>query len=584
MSSRGFLGTRVSCVLILFFVTASNSQGGYDPYDSAGAALNGGGRPIPAAPYDVSNQGIGRGQGSPGGGRPAPAAPYDVSNQGIGRGQGSPGGGRPAPAAPYDVSNQGIGRGQGSPDYLSGGGRPAPAAPYDVSNQGIGRGQGSPAGGVPVPVAAPYDVINDRVEQVLSDWSEWSSWQMCSVTCGEGVQLRERRCGAPGSGAQCMGQDVESGKCLETPICKDGTFIQELHVLPMHTVVLNCYGKRYMREHPAAEVVWYRNDEPVQLRGSLNEGSRIRQLGQLLSADKYIVDTVDLKMTSVHLSDEGIYACAIFVPQEDIPTYSTVILLKVNQTSGILKAAQLQFAKLIWPICFPILLILTAACSMKVEIKRYKTKGMPPEVVEEIKQRKLENQQKKKEAKLEAKRLKEEAKGLKAEAKLQKKADKSAAAASAAPPPPSSGGSAPPAPAAPSAPAPPPPPGASAPPPPPGPAAPGPPPPPGPAAPGPPPPPGPAMMAPGPPAPAAPQQEMVPGPMALMMQQAPPSIGPPPPGPPMAPPPGPPGPPMAPPAGPPGPPMAPPAGPSGPPPPPPGGGGGGPPPPPPPPP
>ena len=50
----------------------------------------------------------------------------------------------------------------------------------------------------------------------------------------------------------------------------DGTFIQELHVLPMHTVVLNCYGKRYMREHPAAEVVWYRNDQPVQLRGEHN--------------------------------------------------------------------------------------------------------------------------------------------------------------------------------------------------------------------------------------------------------------------------------------------------------------------------
>ncbi|XP_038076198.1 translation initiation factor IF-2-like [Patiria miniata] len=348
-----------------------------------------------------------------------------------------------------------------------------------------------------------------------------------------------------------------------------GATIQEMVVMAGMTVVLNCYADWYIQQHPTASVVWYRNDQLVDVR----------------AGNRQLINMADLQLGFVTGRDEGIYACAF-----EKGVYNTVILFKVNQIiDHILDEDKIQLIHIFWPISLPILLLSAALCSMRGEIKRYKRKGMPPEVVAEIKQRKLENKRKKEDAKLEAKRQKQDRK----QQKKQKKAAPAApAATSAAPPEPDPWGAppapsgAPPPPPGPGAPppppgpgAPPPPPGPGAPPPPPGPGAP--PPPPGPMAPGPPPPGPPVGMAPGPP---APQHEMVPTPMALMMGQGPPSIGAPPPAPPgmMGPPP--PGPPMGPPMG--APPAAPPMGapPAAPPMAPPGGGGGGPPPPPPPPP
>ncbi|XP_022090394.1 uncharacterized protein LOC110979143 isoform X1 [Acanthaster planci] len=389
---------------------------------------------------------------------------------------------------------------------------------------------------------------------VDGSWGQWSEWQFCSVTCGQGAKVRDRLCNQPppsNGGQPCMGKNVESGKCQASQICGGSTTLQEVVVMAGWSVVLNCFADWYIQQHPTASVEWYRNDQPVDAT----------------AGNRQLVNMADLQLGFVTAADEGIYACAF--QQAGHTVYMTAIVLKVNQiVQHILDEDQIQLVAIFWPIGLPVLLLCAVLCSMRGEVKRYKRKGMPPEVMEEIKQRKLENKRKKEEAKREAKLQKKEKK---------KSPPAAQAATESAPPPPEPGGGAPP-PPPPSGPAPPPPPGSSAAPPPPGPGpsappGPGPPPPPGPMAPSMPPPGPPTAMAPGPP---APQHEMIPTPMAMMMKQGPPTIGAPPPaGPPM-------GPPMAPPTG---PPMAPP-GPSGPPPPPGGGGGGtpGPPPPPPPPP
>ncbi|XP_015927012.1 semaphorin 5c [Parasteatoda tepidariorum] len=52
-------------------------------------------------------------------------------------------------------------------------------------------------------------------------WSEWGTWSICSVTCGSGVQYRERTCDNPsvsGNGADCKGPSRSEKKC-ENPAC-----------------------------------------------------------------------------------------------------------------------------------------------------------------------------------------------------------------------------------------------------------------------------------------------------------------------------------------------------------------------------
>ncbi|KAH3791376.1 hypothetical protein DPMN_144860, partial [Dreissena polymorpha] len=48
-------------------------------------------------------------------------------------------------------------------------------------------------------------------------WSEWSPWEACSLSCGEGIQLRHRSCDNPepaNQGRACVGEPIESRPCL----------------------------------------------------------------------------------------------------------------------------------------------------------------------------------------------------------------------------------------------------------------------------------------------------------------------------------------------------------------------------------
>ncbi|XP_075117575.1 SCO-spondin-like [Leptodactylus fuscus] len=55
------------------------------------------------------------------------------------------------------------------------------------------------------------------------DWGIWSSWSTCSVSCGDGVQSRSRRCDNPvpqNGGHDCVG-DHEQKRLCQAPTCAD---------------------------------------------------------------------------------------------------------------------------------------------------------------------------------------------------------------------------------------------------------------------------------------------------------------------------------------------------------------------------
>ncbi|XP_078575764.1 sushi, von Willebrand factor type A, EGF and pentraxin domain-containing protein 1-like [Branchiostoma floridae x Branchiostoma japonicum] len=63
-----------------------------------------------------------------------------------------------------------------------------------------------------------------EAEQVDGHWCSWQDWDICSVTCGSGIQTRRRRCECPPSddfGKNCSGARMEVRPCKrkECPAC-----------------------------------------------------------------------------------------------------------------------------------------------------------------------------------------------------------------------------------------------------------------------------------------------------------------------------------------------------------------------------
>ena len=63
--------------------------------------------------------------------------------------------------------------------------------------------------------------------QVHGNWSDWSMWSNCSVTCGVGVRKKTRTCTNPKpdrSGDNCVGESSEYTGCFNEPCSVIGKF------------------------------------------------------------------------------------------------------------------------------------------------------------------------------------------------------------------------------------------------------------------------------------------------------------------------------------------------------------------------
>ncbi|XP_060570518.1 thrombospondin-2-like isoform X1 [Ruditapes philippinarum] len=71
-------------------------------------------------------------------------------------------------------------------------------------------------------VGARNDTKNCSIEPcaVNGQWSDWSAWGNCSVTCENGTRTRHRECTDPGpqfGGMNCTGDTLEIEECSSQP-------------------------------------------------------------------------------------------------------------------------------------------------------------------------------------------------------------------------------------------------------------------------------------------------------------------------------------------------------------------------------
>lgn len=73
-------------------------------------------------------------------------------------------------------------------------------------------------------------------------WSQWSTWESCSVTCGGGNQSRDRTCTEPApqyGGDYCNGNSTSVKSCSEMPC--PSTFFNILIYIHISMKRINVY-------------------------------------------------------------------------------------------------------------------------------------------------------------------------------------------------------------------------------------------------------------------------------------------------------------------------------------------------------
>ncbi|KAK7491979.1 hypothetical protein BaRGS_00016825 [Batillaria attramentaria] len=72
-----------------------------------------------------------------------------------------------------------------------------------------------------------WESCNDFSCPVDGEWFPWQQWQPCNVTCGGGVQIRERVCNTPQFGGKtCDGVSMETRECGNNSCPIDGVWLE----------------------------------------------------------------------------------------------------------------------------------------------------------------------------------------------------------------------------------------------------------------------------------------------------------------------------------------------------------------------
>lgn len=88
------------------------------------------------------------------------------------------------------------------------------------------------------------------ISPVDGQWSGWTPWGQCSVSCGAGLQSRYRFCSSPqrsGSGLPCLGPHREDQVCISTPC--DREFVYFSFVLIDILLIFKCIGNASSTPH-----------------------------------------------------------------------------------------------------------------------------------------------------------------------------------------------------------------------------------------------------------------------------------------------------------------------------------------------